>query len=269
MPFIDRSYFTVELNIARLDTTATQENLDAMIQQREPELLKKVLGYELYKNFMAGLLLDPVPVAWNALLLGGEYTDLNGRLQFWRGLVGTPPVLIDAVNSANRISYVAEQADVDSQTIPVPATMVNRPWAIDKRAIGPLREDEYDVSDDGTAVAFTVPVALNETYTFLSNDLSLEQATTATKESLIANYTYFHYLAKEASQTVPGGEASPNTENSAKQGPARKQQRAWNQMVDWLYELVDFLDNSKGAYAPWCYQDKYRVWLNFKHITRF
>lgn len=269
MPLIDRSYFVVELNIPKTDTVPVQENLDTMIQQREPELLKGVLGYALYKSFMAGLALDPVPTIWSNLLLGAEYTDRYGKLQYWRGLVSSPLVLINATNQANRIPVVADAEAVSSQTILVPETLILRPWTLDKRAIGPLREDEFDVSEDGTAVAFTAPVALDDTYWFYSNDLSLEQSTAGVKESLIANYVYFHYLAKEASQTTPTGESSPDMENSSKQGPARKQQRAWNQMIDWLYELVEFLDSSRSLYPDWQLSQKYRVFLNYKHITRF
>lgn len=269
MSLIDRSYFTVELDIARTNTTAVQEVLDALIQKKETELLKSLLGYALYKAFMAGLLIDPLPTIWSRLLLGGEYTDRFGQLQYWRGLVSVPPVLVNAVTAANRISYVVLQSDVDNQTIPVPVSMVGRPWAIDKRVIGPLRPDEFDVSDDGTTVAFTAAVVLGDTYTFLSNDLSLEESAPGDKYSLIANYVYFHYRFNNASVTVSLGEASPKAENSTKQGPSAKQQRAWGEMVDQIYELVEFLDRNKDDYPDWKLNQRYFVFSNYKYITRF
>lgn len=270
MPLIDRSYFVDELNIVKTDETPVQEFLDALIQKRETELLKDILSYPLYKSFLAGLALDPVPQQWTNLLLGCEYTDRFNRLQYWRGLVSAPPALINAVDEATNTSYVAISSDVDTQTIPVPAAFVGRTWTVSKRPIGQLRTDEYDVSDDGESVAFTTPVTLNDTYFFYCNDLSLEQSTGDIKQSLIANYVYYWYVRANVSQASgTGNEVVANMENSIINGAHVKMQRAWNEMTDQIYELIDFLDSNRTTYTDWQWQYRYRILENYRHICRF
>lgn len=269
MPFIDRTYFVVERNIPKTDDLDVQQNLDALIQKRETELLRDLLAYPLYKAFIAGLSEPVVDAKWTALLLGGEYTDRFGNLQYWRGLVSAPPALINATTQSNRIPVVADVDAVSTQTIAVPVNMVLRLWTLEKRAIGPLRDDEFSVSEDGESVAFSTPVALNDTYWFVSNDLSLEQSTGDIKESLIADFVYYWYLRMSASKTVALGEVVSIAENSVTNGPAAKQQRAWNEMVKQIYELINYLDNSRSTYPEWKWNHKYYVFSNYKAITRW
>lgn len=269
MPLIDRSYFVDELNIPKTDETPVQEFLDALIQKRETELLKDILSYPLYKAFLAGLAADVVDPIWTNLLMGCEYTDRFNRLQYWIGLVSAPPVLINATDEATKRSYVAIQADVDSQTIPVPDTFAGRTWTLSKRPIGDLRIDEYDVSDDGLHVAFTTPVALNDTYFFYCNDLSLEQSTGDIKRSLIANYVYYWFWRNAVSQSTGVGEIVTQNENSIINGSHVKMQRAWNEMTDQIYELIDFLDSNRTIYTEWKWNYRYRIIEDYRHICRF
>jgi hypothetical protein len=71
------------------------------------------------------------------------------------------------------------------------------------------------------------------------------------KESLIANYVYCWYMRKEATQTSGVGEVATKTENSARVSPMAKQVRAWNEMVDWIAELFNFLQVKKEDYPEW------------------
>lgn len=274
MPLIDRSYFVDELNIARTDQVDVQIFLDSLIQKRETELLKDILSYPLYKSFLAGLAVDPVDPIWTNLLLGAEYTDRFSRLQYWRGLVSAPPALINATDQSNQIDYVAIQSDVDSQTIPVPTTIIGRTWTIAKRPIGQLRTDEYDigeVQEDGSqSVAFTTAIALNDTYFFYCNNLSLEQSTGDIKQSLIANYVYYWYnRAVVSNASATGNEVVPNMENSIINGAHVKMQRAWNEMTSQIYELIDFLDSNRTIYTDWKWNYRYRILENYRHICRF
>lgn len=266
---IDRSYFVVEANIPKTDETAVQENLDALIQKREPELLIDVLGYALYKAFIAGLAVMPIDPKWTNLLLGAEYTDRRGILQKWNGLVSAPPAQLTPVAAANAISYIATQADADAGTIPVPAGLVGRSWAVEKRAIGRLRADEYATNMDGDLVTLADAFLEDETFFFLSNDLSLEQSTGDIKQSLIANYVYFFYLKMTSSVTVALGEVVSLAENSVTNGPAAKQQRAWNEMVEQIHRLTHFLDNNRTVYTEWRWQHLYYVCDQYKAITRW
>lgn len=61
-------------------------DLQSLIDDKEPEVLTKLLGYSLYKAFIAGLAEDPIPQKWADLKNGAEYTDQRGNLQKYLGI---------------------------------------------------------------------------------------------------------------------------------------------------------------------------------------
>lgn len=63
--------------------------------------------------------------------------------------------------------------------------------------------------------------------------------------SPIANYTYFFFARDNASVTTASSEVVNNKKESINIGPAMKQMKAWNGMVDMNYKLYDFLINKK------------------------
>lgn len=71
------------------------------------------------------------------------------------------------------------------------------------------------------------------------------------KESLIANYVYYWYMRKEATQTSGVGETVTKTENSVRISPVAKQVRAWNEMVGWIWEMFNFLDAKQVDYPEY------------------
>lgn len=66
MSLIDKSYFTKNLHIGDLSNVldGTPTMLDAYITRYEKEYLIKLLGQDLYAEFVAGLEEDPVPQKW-------------------------------------------------------------------------------------------------------------------------------------------------------------------------------------------------------------
>lgn len=66
MSLIDKSYFTKNLHIGDLSNVldGTPTMLDAYITRYEKEYLIKLLGLELYNEFVSGLEEDPVPQKW-------------------------------------------------------------------------------------------------------------------------------------------------------------------------------------------------------------
>jgi hypothetical protein len=80
---IDKSYFVGELNIPGAGDEAVEDRLNYFIKIYEPELLRTLVGYELFKAFMAGYKTEQ---KYKDLLNGKEYTDSNGKLQKWDGL---------------------------------------------------------------------------------------------------------------------------------------------------------------------------------------
>lgn len=71
------------------------------------------------------------------------------------------------------------------------------------------------------------------------------------KESLIANYVYYWFTRKEATQTSGVGEVATKTENSVRVSPIAKQVRAWNEMIDWIAELFNYLQVKQDEFPEW------------------
>lgn len=146
--FIDYTYFIRDIVIGQKSQPEVQEDIKNMLQVYEPEVLKSLFGLTMYKEFVDGLALDPIPDKWKNLRDGVIYDD--GKKE-WMGFV---------------------------------------------------------------------------------NDQ---------KQSIIANYVYYYYTRKEVIQGVGTGNAIPKNENSTIVNPLSKQVRAWNEMVDWICQLDDFL----------------------------
>lgn len=154
MATIDKTYFFGELILSGVQDAEGAAALQLIIDSREAELLQKLLGYELYKAYVAGIAVTPTPDAkWTDLRDGKEYTNGSGVLVKWPGL------------------------------------------------------------------RFTIGTM---------------------KKSLIANYVYWHYVRDNHTFTTGSGEKkSPLAINAL---PTAKLVRAWNEMVDWNYQLYDFLN---------------------------
>ena len=92
MSLIDKSFFVKKLNIPNTGTTEVDEMVDSYIKQYEPQFLLKLFGYPLYKAYSA----SPIESRFTAINDGQEYTDINGMLNKWPGLIVTvvtgPPV---------------------------------------------------------------------------------------------------------------------------------------------------------------------------------
>lgn len=147
MALIDSTYFFGELSISQ--PTAT---LQMLIDTKEPELLTKLFGYPLYKEYAAGIAAGTPDQKWLDLRDGVEYTSESGVLTKWPGL------------------------------------------------------------------RFTLGTA---------------------KKSLIANYVYWFYLADNITFTTASGQKKSDLPVNA--GPDAKMVRAWNEMVNWNFQLNDFL----------------------------
>lgn len=76
------------------------------------------------------------------------------------------------------------------------------------------------------------------------------------KKSLIANYVYWHWMAANATVTTANGEKGAKVNTIAVDlPPVTKQVRAWNQMVDWIWDLIEFLLTKESDYPE--FQDHY------------
>lgn len=161
MATIDPSYFFGNLTIAQKSDTAVSSSLILFIDELEVKLLTDLLGYDLYKAYVAGITEGSPLAKWTALRDGKEYTNRSGINTKWRGLKFT----------------------------------------------------------DGTA-----------------------------KKSLIANYVYWHWMENEASDTTGTGVKVAANQNAVNASPVGKMIRAWNEMVTWIGDLIEFLLSNESDY---------------------
>lgn len=89
MSFIDKTYFYGELSIAQLSQPAVAASLQSILDFREQQLLSALMGYNLYNDFMAGIVVMPTPDAlWKDIRDGKEYTYFGNKVK-WPGLAFT------------------------------------------------------------------------------------------------------------------------------------------------------------------------------------
>ncbi|MDX1938455.1 MAG: hypothetical protein SFU21_15145, partial [Flavihumibacter sp.] len=93
---IDNSYFIRNVYLANAQSSEVAPEIDLFIQKYEPELLKLMMGYGLYKEFIDSIN-SPAPAQkYIDLLFGVAYNDVNGKPQYWMGLA-----------NANKLSVIA------------------------------------------------------------------------------------------------------------------------------------------------------------------
>lgn len=84
MNLVTAAFFVGELNIPNTDRVDVSERLGLFISKYEAALLADILGYPLYKSYLA----DATTPRMVALISGAEFTDTgNGQLVKWPGLV--------------------------------------------------------------------------------------------------------------------------------------------------------------------------------------
>lgn len=82
---IDKTYFNEPTAIAQISQTEVQNALNAMIDSLEPKLLTLLMGYPLYKDFLAHI----ADAKYVRLKSGVEYVNIYGATVKWRGLLFT------------------------------------------------------------------------------------------------------------------------------------------------------------------------------------
>lgn len=270
MAFIDKSYFIGELNLPRTSNALVEERLTHFIEKYETDLLEKILGFELYAAFIAGVQEDTIEQRWTDLLFGTTYCDGKHR---WKGLVwlssgvttnllaaGNTPVIVGGGNTYDPAP--------ETYAVTVPPQYVGRPFGFFQRGVGELvRGTEYSVNGNVLLLLQDGVFSIGDTY-FYSAGYSLEIVGTSTaKRSLIANYVYYWWLRDNVSHTATIGESQPQAENATAVSPGQKMCRAWNEMAQWIKELTHFLDHSQNTYPEWNAYTGYCNLKSFKLIS--
>lgn len=283
---INLTYFVGELSIPNTDSLPVQERIDWFIKKYEPELLQKLFGYEFYKAFIAGItVVSPTTIdqRWLDLIYGVEYTNRYNRLAKWRGLIDTEAPVYSFGNGLKYKPPVLIQAGVSTinttETFPSginTATVTDWiGWKIIPERIGQgTLKENIDYTWNPLTGVWTLLHSgdifqVNE-YFFIQFQLQTEDTTDliySFQQSLIALYVYYWYMRAIATQTTGIGEIQTLPEGATQASGNRKMCTAWNQMVDWIYELYEYLDASTTIYPEYitprrrryCWYDDFRV----------
>lgn len=290
MSLIDVSYFVGELTIPNTDETAIAERLTGFINKYEPLFLQKLFGYPLYKAFVAAMSVTPPATPAQRflnILYGVEYTDFQGRLQKWKGLIVTDspvftvsgnlaykkPVYITAGTTAGFVPNT-NTATLDGTN----GTDDWRGWPLILYRDGAILFEDVDYSWD---IATGVLTLLGIGNVF-GNDEQLvsqfEQRTdpinapdVAGQESCIANYVYYWYKRNYATQTTDLGEVVTQAENSRNASPRKKLASAWNATHYWVKEFCEFMEATQVAdptiYPEWTLTDEHNALNHFAFMN--
>lgn len=270
----DISFFVGDLEIVNTDTEAVANNLQLFISKREPEILREVLGYELYKALQTGLLSDPVATVWQDLIFGKEYTNNISRLSKWRGLIDTDSDYYSF--GAGVATYKAPQwvqVGVTTDTLGnviianYASSFIATDWIgweplIYRKGAGFLKKDvhfSYNILTGAVALLQTgewfEPLEELTIQFQIAQNTGLISSTFTYKQSFIADYIYWHYQGARVTFTTGLGEKRPTSANAADGNPREKMVAAWNDMVSRIWELWDYLEVNKTTYTDWFGKD--------------
>lgn len=132
MSLIDTSYFIRDISIPNIDSAPN--SVQGYIDMYEKEVLIKLLGYDLYKDFMAGLDEDPIPSKWINLRDGADFSfkfDGHTVSTRWEGLINESKrsliayyvyykIRVDSVVNTSGIGDVVANAENSKKVSDVP-----------------------------------------------------------------------------------------------------------------------------------------------------
>lgn len=256
MSLIDSTYFIGTINIPNVADTAIGERLTWFINKYEPELLRDVLGYELYKSFIAGLQAVTVDQIWLDLLYGSDFI-FNGRTNRYRGLIIVDDAINPGVFYPPDINFTADSTNQSSGEYHL-AYLTGKTYRVVQRGVGPLEETaEIVFLSDGFSKVGGFQAGEKYTLEFLqptplpaSSDIIAGEV----KQSMIANYVYWKWIKDQVSQTTGLGEAATQAQNAMLVSPTTKMVTAWNEMARMVSELYWFLQANAEVYTDWNYQ---------------
>lgn len=96
---IDSTYFIREIKLPNLNQSASLSELNSYIEKYEAEILKDLLGYQLYSDFITAIAEDEPDQKWVDLRDGAEFSfDFGGKTitRKWNGLKNSDKVSLIA-----------------------------------------------------------------------------------------------------------------------------------------------------------------------------
>jgi hypothetical protein len=90
------------------------------------------------------------------------------------------------------------------------------------------------------------------------------------KGSMVANYIFYKWNKDRTTFSTPAGEVRPEADNATVVIPYVKMVKAWNEMVDYIFEMMEFLDAKMMTdYPAWQRQNRFLMTRKFRRINPF
>jgi hypothetical protein len=251
---INSTYFVGDLNIPQTNKADVLERLNWFIEKHERTFLEQLLGYAFCKAMLDGLQAQSVDQRWVKLLQGCEYTNRRNKLTRWRGIVPSPDQSLELDVASSMAVVVGRGQTYDplpnQNKATIPPSVLGKNFSFVQRNVGRLRSDEYSINGNELTLA-NWNFSNSDTYFYEVHLVSVSGNAGTVKQSMIANYVYTEWLRDQHTQTVAVGEVATKAENAVRVSPAKKIERAWNEMFDWICELLEYLVSSESLYPEW------------------
>lgn len=268
---IDLLYFNGELMVPNLDKSQVSSNLTWYINKYEGIFLQKLLGYSLYKVFVAGIAVISPAVPdqrYLDILYGKEYTDAYGNLQMWKGLIVTDYPFYNLAGGYlyKRPEYL--KVGTTAGLLPNSTTYTNALWIgwtpILTRS-GSVMQPTVDYSYDITLGKVTLLIPGDKFNTDeklfaafeLRTDSIPQSLNVVPSQSCIANYIYFMFRKANATLFTGIGEVITSAdENSVSVNPRRKLIEIWNELSNTVDDFICFMNNNQAVYPEYTFFDQ-------------
>jgi hypothetical protein len=187
-------------------------------------------------------------------------------LESWKGLLISPAQVINFGSGYLYKQPVWIQADVTSGFISGINTATFADWVGWKPiinqpgSVGILQEDvdyTFDSDPESDTAGLLTRTGSNfqpmERF-YVSFELKPQNQTdidNSTKQSLIADYVYYWYQRNSDTSTTGVGENKTSPAGGISVSAGLKAVRAWNEMIDWIYELYNYMQSSLAVYPEY------------------
>lgn len=284
MSVIDYTYFSGKLYLPQTGNTEGRVLINQFIEIYETEYLKKVLGYDLWKVFSAGIegtglgaeLITNGSFTGSAAgwTLGAGWAYGSDKVTFTPGAVTE---LIQNVGVPFTVALCRCSFNVGGTAGFVVVSLgrggTNQVY---DAGSGLVTFDGIAESATGEKIIFTPSPDFNGSIDDVSlKELTAEQRWTdllegkefeysgsnylwngfdpTSKTTPIANYVYYRYMEEKASDNTLVGTATGAVDNNTRTAPVSKMIDAWNSMVEMDKTLWYFLTANKDTYPEWTY----------------
>lgn len=254
---IDPTYFINRLNLPQTGNSAGLAEVQAFIDQYEPEYLQCVLGLELWQAFINGIDGSGLPEQrWLDLLQGKEFTKQNCPYK-WSGFAPLTDGGSYSIDNSNFQDFTAGGAG-EFDPVPGGIVMTLPPEFVGVtnlkvyiRGTGWLKPSEFSVAGDQLTLLGGLQFN-NGTVVFLQTGLRLAVISGAViKISPIANYVFYQFVDEREEDFTLVGTVKSTTENNRVVNATTRLVYTWNRMIDMNRLLYNFLKVNKTVYPEW------------------